>query len=159
LLLRSEAFDANGQMLERLQFVDIEISKTVKPEWLTGIAAQPQPDVVDNIPHAIDRVIEETQMSWRPRWLPPGFVLALAPHHPSEDVLTYSDGLAVLSIFVAPAPNGLPADAGWAAQGATVAVTKQVKAGGKPVSITVIGEVPLGTAQLVADSVAWGDTP
>lgn len=160
LLLRSEAFDGSGQVLERLQFVDVEISKTAKPEWLAGVAAAPpKMAAADNIPNAIDRVIEEAQMPWRPRWLPPGFVLALAPHHPSEDALTYSDGLAVLSIFVASTPSSLPMDTGWAAQGATVAVTKQLKANGGPVSITVIGEVPLGTAQMVADSVAWGDTP
>jgi sigma-E factor negative regulatory protein RseB len=157
LLLRSEALDANGQILERLQFVDVEISRNFKPEWLNG-TDRAAPLAADA--HTIDRVIEEVQMPWRPRWLPPGFVLALAPHRPSEEVLTYSDGLAVLSIFVTPAQADMPAGAGRASQGATVAVTKQIiSTGGAPFSITVIGEVPLATAQLVADSVSWSDTP
>jgi sigma-E factor negative regulatory protein RseB len=157
LLLRAESLDANGRILERLQFVDVEIAKVVKPEWLRGAdlaAAQKPAD-----PRTIERVTEEAQMPWRPEWLPPGFVLALAPQRPSDDVLTYSDGLAVLSIFLAPGSEDMPEGAGRAVQGATIAVTRLTHVGGAPLSVTVIGEVPLATAQRVADSVAWHSVP
>lgn len=157
LLLRSEALDADGRIMERLQFVDVEIAKTLKPEWLRGADLSAAPKSSET--HNIERVIEETQMPWRPQWLPPGFVLALAPHRPSDDVLTYSDGLAVLSIFVAPGAANMPAGAGRAKQGATIAFTRQASFGGAVFSITAIGEVPLATAQRVAESVAWSSAP
>ena len=93
-------------------------------------------------------------MPWRPQWLPEGFVLLVAPRRPSDDVLTYSDGLAVLSVFVA-ASESQSAETGRAAQGATVAVTRSMQLGGKSVVVTVVGEVPPATASRVVDSVVW----
>ncbi len=152
LLLRSESLDAAGRVLERLQFVEVEIGQPLKKEWLGDASpAAKQPD--DRV--AIERVVEEAQMPWRPRWLPPGFVLSVAPHRPSEDVLTYSDGIAVLSVFVEAATADLPSGPGRALQGATIAYTRAMQLGGKPCVVTVVGEVPQETASRVADSVAW----
>lgn len=156
LLLRLESFDATGLVLERLQFVEVEIGQPLKREWLgdipTGAAKAPDPA-------PIDRVVEEAQMAWRPQWLPPGFVLSVAPHRPSEEMLTYSDGLAVLSVFVEPANAPLPSGEGNAAQGATVAYTRPTSFSGRPYLITVLGEVPAATARRVANSVTAPAAP
>src|SRR5690606_8655320 len=125
LLLRSEVVDITGKVLERVQFVDIEIGLPPKKEWF----ALPESAKPAGAVHAvnadevlpIERVLEVAQMPWRPQWLPPGFTLAVAPHKPSEDVLTYSDGLAVLSIFIETTQDKAPASPGQASQGATVA--------------------------------------
>ena len=155
LLLRSEALDAMGHVLERLQFVEIDIGQPLKKEWLgdvsTAKAATP-----DSMP--IDRVIEEGQMAWKPQWLPPGFALALAPHRPNEDALTYSDGLAVISVFVESPTEPLPSGDGSAAQGATNLYTRPVPLD-TPRLVVVVGEVPAATAKRVANSVTWESTP
>jgi sigma-E factor negative regulatory protein RseB len=150
-LLRSESLAADGRTLERLQFVDVEIAKQFKSAWLDGAAVTE--------PLSVERIIEESQMPWQPQWLPPGFTLAMAPHRPSEDVLTYSDGLAVLSIFIAPAATQTVARPGRASQGATVAFTRPAHFDGAPFNVTVVGEVPAATAQRVADSVSWRGAP
>lgn len=151
LLLRSETLNGRGQVLERLQFVEVEIGQPLKKEWLgdaIGSSANADSDLVE-------RGVEEVQMPWRPQWLPPGFVLSVAPRRPSDDVLTYSDGLAVISVFVAPAAASQSAEIGKAAQGATVAVSRSTQLGGKPTVVTAVGEVPPSTAARVLDSVVW----
>ncbi len=156
LLLRSESLDQLGHVLERLQFVDVEIGEPLKKEWLGDAVAAATKTAPDPMP--IERVVEEGQMSWRPQWLPPGFSLALAPHRPGDDALTYSDGLAVLSVFVeAAAKEPLPRGEGRAMQGATVAYTRPVRIGATPHLVVVVGEVPPETARRVADSVTWSD--
>jgi len=159
LLLRTEALDDAGRVRERLQFVEVEIGMPLKKEWLGDVANHPTANsAVTNSkpePVLIDRVVEEAQMPWRPEWMPPGFVLSVAPHRASEGVMTYSDGLAVLSIFVEITQAPLPASDGRAMHGATVAYTKLANFNGQPYLITVVGEVPEMTAQRVAGAVSW----
>lgn len=152
LLLRSETLNGKGQVLERLQFVEVEIGQPLKKEWLGDSVATHSNGADKDL---VERVVEESQMPWRPQWLPEGFVLSVAPRRPSDDVLTYSDGLAVLSIFVATASESQSAETGKAAQGATVAVTRSMQLGGKSVVVTAVGEVPPATASRVVDSVVW----
>lgn len=157
LPLRSEALDHRGQVLERLQFVDIEIGDALKQEWVG--ATMPAAAQGASNPMPIERIIEEEQMPWKPRWLPPGFALALAPHRRGEDALTYSDGLAVLSVFIETAKEPLPRDDGSATQGATVAYTRPLQVGATPQLIVIVGEVPAETARRVANSVTWSGAP
>jgi sigma-E factor negative regulatory protein RseB len=155
LLLLLETLTGKGQVLERLQFVEVEIGQPLKKEWLGDSLALPDSSAD---PGSVERVVEEAQMPWRPQWLPPGFVLSVAPRKLSDDVLTYSDGLAVLSVFVATVAEPQSAALGKAAQGATVAVTRSTQFGGKPMLVTVVGEVPPATAARVVDSVVWDGT-
>jgi sigma-E factor negative regulatory protein RseB len=153
LLLRFESVNHVGHVLERFQFADVEIGEPIKPEWLGDALDAPGKAAANPVP--IERVVEEEQMAWKPQWLPRGFSLALAPHRPADDALTYSDGLAVLSVFVEPAKEPLPEGEGSAMQGATVAYTRPLQLAGKPLLILVVGEVPVETAKRVADSVMW----
>jgi sigma-E factor negative regulatory protein RseB len=152
LLLRSEALDATGHVLERMQFVEVEIGQPLKKEWL-GESAPVANTADDRV--AIERVVEEVQMPWHPQWLPAGFMLSVAPHRPSEDVLTYSDGIAVLSVFIESAAASMPQSGGKAMQGATAAYSRPMQLDGKATVVTVVGEVPPETANRVANSVVW----
>lgn len=156
LLLGFESLDENGRVLERLQFVEVEIGQPLKKEWLGDSGAtDARADDLAADEAGIERVVEEVQMPWHPQWLPPGFVLSVAPRRPNENVLTYSDGLAVMSVFVESAKVALPATAGKAKQGATVAYTRSAQFGDSPYAVTVVGEVPPATASRVAESVVW----
>lgn len=155
LLLRSESISPLGHVLERLQFVDVQIGQPLQKEWFGDALASSAKSAPDPMP--IERVIEEGQMPWRPQWLPPGFSLALAPHRSSDDALTYSDGLAVFSVFVESAKEPLPLGGGSATQGATVAYTRPVQIGTTPHLVVIVGEVPAETAKRVANSVTWDD--
>lgn len=153
LLLRLESLSPLGHVLERFQFVDVQIGQPLKREWLGDTLAETSKAAPNQMP--IERIVEEEQMAWRPQWLPKGFSLALAPHRAGDDALTYSDGLAVFSVFVESAQEPLPAHEGTAALGATVAYTRPVQLAGKPYLVLVVGEVPAETAKRVANSVTW----
>jgi sigma-E factor negative regulatory protein RseB len=141
-------------VLERFQFVDLQI-QPLKAEWVAAVPDQSTGPVGNATTVAAAPV---GAPGWSPQWLPPGFVLSLPPRHAQEDVLTFSDGLAVMSVFIEAANDPVPAAEGRARQGATVAYTRPLHTqnqSGKDQSfiVTVVGEVPQATAERVANSV------
>ena len=81
----------------------------------------------------------------------PGFFLIL--EEPDGGVFVVSDGLATASVFVEPLPLGAPGGEGAVIQGATLTYTRGVPGSGGGLLISVLGEVPLVTARLLADAV------
>ena len=75
----------------------------------------------------------------------------------SEDaqrgVFVVSDGLATASIFVEPLPPGAPVGEGAVIEGATLTYTRGVRSAAGGLLISVLGEVPVVTARLLADAV------
>jgi len=150
LLLKSETTDGAGRVLERFQFVDLRIGGPVPVEELAGEA-----------PGAASAAHTATQepapFAWSVAWLPEGFVAtgrearsAPAGGAPVE-VQSYTDGLAVFAVFVERAAER-PSRAGQAARGATVSY---VVPRGEEHLVTVVGEIPVETAQLIANAVVF----
>jgi len=150
LLLRSELLSADGRVLERFQFIEVTLGP-LKPEWVATES------LVKNAAPIDAPAIAAVPAGWGPHWLPAGFVQAQT--HAPEDVKTYSDGLAVMSVFVEPADEPLPSAEGRAQQGATVAFTKPLRRQDRSYIITVMGEVPQATAAGVANSIDWSARP
>ena len=75
----------------------------------------------------------------------------------SEDadrgVFVVSDGLATASIFVEPLPPGAPVGEGAVIEGATLTYTRGIRSAAGGLLISVLGEVPVVTARLLADAV------
>ena len=87
----------------------------------------------------------------RGRSVVPGYFLL------SEDadrgVFVVSDGLATASIFVEPLPPGAPVGEGAVIEGATLTYTRGIRSAAGGLLISVLGEVPVVTARLLADAV------
>ena len=66
---------------------------------------------------------------------------------------TYTDGLAVFSVFLE--SSGITPGEGLVREGSTLAYTVGKTLDDEAVLITVIGELPVRTARMVADNVAW----
>lgn len=160
LLLRSELRDVDGSPLEVFQFVHIDIGGPVPAE-----ALEPTGDG-DRIWHRLtftDAGVPDAESAqgggWSARWLPEGFAMTAADVRrvPARDsdvrTLRYSDGLASFSVFVEPTWG----DASWARtkrRGATSAVMREIRLpDDRRFLVTVVGEVPIGTAERVAASV------
>ncbi|MEE4660026.1 MAG: MucB/RseB C-terminal domain-containing protein [Halieaceae bacterium] len=152
LLLKTQTVAGDGRVLERFQFAEIQI----------GDAAGSGTDVelIHRAPHrhGYERpAAPATALAWSVNWLPEGFVItddiAASGHNK-----TFTDGLANFSVFLEPLPQMPAPGAGMARQGGTTSYSRGVDLSGRPVLITVLGEIPAGTARQVADSVSWVTT-
>ncbi|AYC33921.1 RNA polymerase subunit sigma [Pseudomonas cavernae] len=153
LVLKSLLLNEKGQLLERFQFSRLEITPPTDEDLKAGSACRPV------------RVIEAAKVqpgAWRSEWLPPGFSLSsvLERKSPvsSEVVayLMYDDGLARFSVFLEPL-HGVAVEDARSQLGPTVAVSKRMSTSDGDVMVTVVGEIPLGTAERVALSMRAGE--
>lgn len=149
LLLKSQTVAQDGRVLERFQFADIQIGAVeldgtrvdLLHEAGHGHGARRQPAPANTPP-------------WDVAWLPQGFMLTDQVAGTSHNK-SFTDGLAIFSVFVELAPELTEAGAGLARRGGTTSYTRGMEVSGRRVLVTVLGEVPVNTARRVADSVAW----
>ena len=73
-----------------------------------------------------------------------------------RSLFVVSDGLATASIFIEPLPPNVPAGEGAVLDGATLTYSRGIIPNGKPILISVLGEIPITTARLLADAVSTG---
>jgi sigma-E factor negative regulatory protein RseB len=153
LPLKSLLLNEKGQLLERFQFSSIDMNAPAEADLKPGSTCQP-------VRFAESKNVDPK--AWHSEWLPPGFALnsAVERHSAvnSEPVacLMYGDGLARFSVFLEPLHGATVEDA-RTQLGPTVAVSKRISTTAGDVMVTVIGEIPLGTAERVALSMRAGD--
>jgi sigma-E factor negative regulatory protein RseB len=154
LLLRAALLDEQRGLIEQYLFTQVAIGKTISDADL-----QPENRGRELVWHrAEENSTTATASPWEARRLPPGYVLTtrMQRHlpkrrHPVEH-LVYSDGLAVVSVFVEPAGES-PRSAvltGLTQMGAIHAFGRVVD----DHQITVVGEVPATTVDMIAESVS-----
>ncbi len=149
LLLKTETVGRGGKRLEQFQFASLSIGDPLSQSTqvsLTHRARHPNPGE----PPAG----KEVSRNWSVGWLPRGFTLtdAAAGHAGRR---TFTDGLAVFSVFVEELPQEIRPGEGVVHNGGTTSYTRGMELAGQPILVTVLGEVPVNTARMVADSVAW----
>lgn len=144
LILRARTLAADQRVLEQYQYASLQLhAGAPPPAALEHLAAHPHPD---------EPVSGPAVLPWRIDWLPAGFAAtdAVPPRSPRK---SYTDGLASFSVFLELPPRELPAGEGVERLGSTVAYTRGTRLQERPVLITVLGEVPVNTARMVADAV------
>ncbi|WP_296276114.1 MucB/RseB C-terminal domain-containing protein [Pseudomonas sp. UBA7530] len=152
LPLKSLLLNERGQLLERFQFAQLDTSVPVEN------ALQPSSGCRPVSFRASDSMAEG---SWRSDWLPPGFTLTTAQLRrdpASADAvayLLYGDGLARFSVFLERLNGDVVEDA-RSQLGPTVAVSRRMSTDAGDVMVTVVGEIPLGTAERIALSMRAG---
>lgn len=148
LPLRYEVVNRRGQALESVEFIDIEFGISV-PRALfdtpTGIAGAV----------TLLRSTGAPMPTVAPSWLPPGFRATGSQTQQNGEfessAVTYSDGLAAFSFFVE--KTGPDAKPMGRQIGPTVAVSGVLAAAGAGrFRVTLVGEVPAGTAVKVIES-------
>ncbi|WP_237065581.1 MucB/RseB C-terminal domain-containing protein [Microbulbifer guangxiensis] len=144
LPLRSMLIGPQGKVLERYQFVELDLAP-VKDSDL-----QPQSGSARRIDNSTPCIAAQTR--WRMGWLPNGYRPVAVQTLTDGDMLVFSDGLSVFTVFVQRLGPELNFQ-GKAIRGATVAYMDQVEADGINYTVTVVGEIPDSTAQLLARAV------
>ncbi|VVN16623.1 MucB/RseB C-terminal domain-containing protein [Pseudomonas fluorescens] len=150
LPLKSLLLDDKGRLLERFQFTqldtadvpsenDLQASNDCKPVNLDSDKAS---------------AVKSAQV-WRSDWLPPGFELTSSTARKDPQTKTqvnslmYDDGLARFSVFLEPL-NGATVTDTRTQLGPTVAVSRRLTTAQGEMMVTVVGEIPVGTAERIA---------
>lgn len=148
VLLRTQTLPASGDPLEVFEFVNIELDQALSAGDFEPGAGLNRNLAGDNMP---DQASETPAQHWIPQWLPEGFVESqrVARFQGQGEVTTraYTDGLASFTVFHEPRQQ--PINENSSMRGATVAVHRNLPGA----MITVVGEIPLDTAERIAASV------
>lgn len=155
--LKTLLLNEHGELLERLQFVqfDAQTESGTEAQALSAVVAS---EACEPIRQARDTQPQQVERESVVSWTPPGFVLQRSHYKPASDesggVLSqvYSDGLAHFSVFYEPLADS-NVEAGRRQIGPTSVVSKKVVHGDGYTMVTVIGELPMGSAERVALSV------
>ncbi len=159
LLLKSVILGRGGRTLEQVQFTQISILDEISPERLRPEIGGDGFTWRTDTESAANGGAADGESSWRVHWLPSGFELkeskiqSMATSYMPVSHLVYSDGLAMVSVFVEKLMEGEQALQGYSSRGAVNAFSRVVD----DHQITVVGEVPLPTVQQIAASVAKVD--
>jgi sigma-E factor negative regulatory protein RseB len=149
LLLKTRTQGHGRKTLERFQFA--------KLSFTTQAPRPPDVKVVHQAEHSLAIADPESTLPasrWRIRWIPAGFTATDTPQG-EYSRQTYTDGLAVFSVFLEKLSGEIQPGEGVVRRGGTTSYTRGMRLSGQHVLVTVIGEVPLNTARMVADSINW----
>ena len=156
--LKTLLLNEQGQLLERLQFVQFQEGSDLLPvdaeleqivpnaKCATATATATQPTATAKL---------DVDVDWAVAWLPDGFTLVKSQYRQSPDsgnfVLSrmYSDGLASFSVFFESIDN-LDIDGSRRQLGPTAVVSRKVEQGVGALMVTVVGEIPIATAERIA---------
>ncbi|UTW07045.1 MucB/RseB C-terminal domain-containing protein [Pseudomonas benzenivorans] len=147
LPLKTLLLNDKGQLLERFQFTRLDTASPPADDSL-----QPSADCQSV---RLAEAKAPAAGAWRADWLPPGFTLSSASQRRSPvsdeavSCLVYDDGVARFSVFLEPLHGAAVGDA-RSQLGPTVAVSRRMATDDGDMMVTVVGEIPLGTAERVA---------
>jgi sigma-E factor negative regulatory protein RseB len=149
LTLKSLLLSDKGQLLERFQFTEFDTA--VPTDQALQASADCKPVTVAKTRPAA----AITPVDWRSDWLPSGFELSSSGvrKDPASGAqvtsLMYGDGLARVSVFIE-GINGAATTDIRTQLGPTVAVSRRLTTPQGDALVTVVGEIPLGTAERIA---------
>ncbi|QXI52149.1 MucB/RseB C-terminal domain-containing protein [Pseudomonas alvandae] len=147
LPLKSLLLNDKGQLLERFQFTRLSTSEPSEGDLQASAECKA---VVQDSNKAT-----AVKTTWHSDWLPPGFELtsSVARNDPDTKIqvnsLMYDDGLARFSVFLEPL-NGATATDTRTQLGPTAAVSRRLTTPQGEMMVTVVGEIPIGTAERIA---------
>ena len=147
LPLKSLLLNDKGQLLERFQFTRLNVAAPTDGD----LQASAECKAVAQDPAKVVAV----KAAWHSDWLPPGFELSSSVVRKDPDTqiqvnsLMYDDGLARFSVFLEPL-NGANATDTRTQLGPTAAVSRRLTTPQGEMMVTVVGEIPIGTAERIA---------
>lgn len=159
LPLKSLLVNDQGQLLERFQFTRLNTSVTPDDRDL-----QPTGDCTPIAVATAKAPEVQPAQDWHLEWLPPGFQLTSSNARKDTqtkatvDSRMYEDGLARFSVFLEPIGESGVTET-RTQLGPTVAVSRRLNTVDGEMMVTVVGEIPMGTAERIALSVRGEKKP
>jgi len=158
LPLKSLLLNDQGQLLERFQFTRLDTSLPDDHDLQPGSDCTPVSVAKTQAPQA------QSVEAWHLEWLPPGFQLSNSSVRKDTQTkatvesLMYEDGLARFSVFLEPISDVSVTET-RTQLGPTVAVSRRLNTVDGEMMVTVVGEIPIGTAERIALSVRGEKKP
>jgi sigma-E factor negative regulatory protein RseB len=153
LLLKSELKNKDGTPLEQFFFAKLQIIEEIPDEWLkpeiSGVGYTWHDNSSEDFP------VHKGDVSWKVTWMPDGFVMSDREKKSVDESqmpvehLMYSDGLALVSVFVEKIDKPVNIVTGPSSMGGVNTFSTMID----NYLITAIGEVPRDTVKLFAKSV------
>ncbi|MFT5132708.1 MAG: sigma-E factor negative regulatory protein RseB [Gammaproteobacteria bacterium] len=153
-LLKSELRNRTGLLLEQIMFTQLDILESVPDEML-----KPSISGSGYVWHNNSDKSKEasgTNGDWQVAWMPEGFTKNNQEMYPTADSsnpvhhLVYSDGLAMVSIFIEKLEPGPELTSGLSRMGGVNTFARVTNG----YQVTAVGEVPQATVQRMANSVS-----
>lgn len=154
LLLRARTYNDRNQMLEQFMFTQLDVSGSVAKLSLKSRYEQSPGWQRD---YSVKSQTADTDTGWIVKNLPAGFkkvmemVRSLTGQTQPISHLVFSDGLSHVSVFAEPSAVSGKVTASGASDDAPTTFAIRTVA---DYQVTVMGEVPLATVQLIADGVS-----
>jgi len=154
VLLKSEHLATDGDVLEQMIYSNIEFFGKKIPEDVRLILAENSIEMApDMIGSSKQGVMSHSAHNWVVNYIPSGFEVASYQHSadPEQFVfehIVFSDGLAAISVFIEKQDEDGPFN-GVSQRGAMNAYLAEIE----QYQLVVVGEVPLGTLELIGKSV------
>ncbi len=155
MVLESKTFDANGKAIESMMFTSFRMRKTV-PEKLFQPSVHLNDYTWKTASIELDGELQPDQ-AWKIEKFPPGFSLQSvsrrlmsASKNPVQHMVL-TDGLASVSVFISKVDNPEHMYKGAHKQGVINAYARDLNQH----QITVMGEVPQGTVEMIGSSVIY----
>jgi sigma-E factor negative regulatory protein RseB len=152
-LLKSELKNRTGLLLEQIMFTQLEILEVVSDEMLKPSINGAGFTWYNNSKEK--KHTDKETGEWKVGWMPDGFVKNNHEMYPMVDSkrpvdhMVYSDGLAMVSIFIEKMDARLGMSAGFSKMGGVNTYAKVANG----YQVTAVGEVPQATVQRMANSV------
>lgn len=155
LLLKSDLVGADGKVLEQLMFVQLEVVEDIPPQMLKpGVSGESftwhDGSVLASNEHSAN-------VKWQIKRLPIGFSVSgrskqLMPNNSEPvDYMVVSDGLASISVYIEQPKSNNQGFVGASRRGAVNIYGSVLNKH----QITVVGEVPQRTVQMIAESIVY----
>ncbi len=153
LLLKSELKNIKGAPLEQFFFAKLQIVEEIPDEWLipeiSGVGYTWHDNSSEDFP------LHKGNISWKATWMPEGFVMSDQEKQSIDESqmpvehLMYSDGLAMVSVFVEKLDKPVNVVTGASSMGGVNTYSTMTNS----FLITAVGEVPQDTVKLFAKSI------
>jgi sigma-E factor negative regulatory protein RseB len=154
LLLKSELISGSGTTLEQIMFARMMVLDFIPDELLEPSIAKAGFTLFQNADRKNESTV--TVSNWRAGWMPDGFAMSdfekqqASANSNEMDHLVYSDGLAIVSVFVEKLRQASDAMTGATNLGAVNTYAMYTNDG---YQVTAVGEVPQATVQRMALSI------
>lgn len=147
LPLQAELLGQSGDTIEQFRVTDMQLGEAVTAMF-QPLRKRPMPPVFSALPQ-----VHRVPLNWQPKWLPAGMQLTsqtrrqiLGRDHEAESQF-YSDGLYEFTVNVTPVDSG-SSQKSFSNGGRTLVMEIKNKK-----EITVVGMIPMATAQRILHSI------